>query len=100
MNMLLLQKVEVGVTKGVQPATVYPEHVESYFRRDCLNLKWGKGEISGQKNDDNRAIMVQDNDSAILFINEEKECMHMTGVESKWVVDTTTSYHATLICSR
>ncbi|KAH0724724.1 hypothetical protein KY284_000589 [Solanum tuberosum] len=88
MNILLSQKVEVGVIKGVQTATVYPEHVES---------QRGKGEINGQKNDDNRTTMVQDNDSVILFINEEKECMHMTGVESKWVVDTTTSYHATLL---
>ncbi|KAK4727067.1 hypothetical protein R3W88_031984 [Solanum pinnatisectum] len=37
--------------------------------------------------------MVQDNDNVVLLINEEEECMHLAGVESKWVVDTTTSYH-------
>ncbi|KAH0709642.1 hypothetical protein KY284_011069 [Solanum tuberosum] len=27
----------------------------------------------------------------------EEECMHLAGVESEWMVETTTSYHATLI---
>ena len=39
--------------------------------------------------------MVQNNDDVVLLIKEEEECMHLAGIESEWVVDTTTSYHAT-----
>ena len=42
-----------------------------HFKRDCQNLKRGKGESSGQKNDDNTAVMVQNNDDVVLLINEE-----------------------------
>ena len=41
--------------------------------------------------------MVQNNDDVVLLINEEEECMHLAGIESEWVVDTSTSYHATPI---
>ncbi|KAH0690183.1 hypothetical protein KY289_017541 [Solanum tuberosum] len=50
-----------------------------------------------QKNDDNTTAMVQNNDNVVLLINKEEECMHLAGVESEWVVDTTVSYHATLM---
>ncbi|KAH0639976.1 hypothetical protein KY290_037260 [Solanum tuberosum] len=41
--------------------------------------------------------MVQNNDNVVLLINEKEEYMHLAGVESEWVVDTTTSYHATSV---
>ena len=59
------------------------------------SLKRGKGENSGQKNDDNTVSKVQNNDDVVLFKNKEEECIHFLGTESEWVVDTTVSYHAT-----
>ncbi|KAH0720560.1 hypothetical protein KY284_005590 [Solanum tuberosum] len=87
-GMLSSLKVEAEVTKGTQVTMVDLELVES---------PRGKGESSGQKNDDNTTAMVQNNDNVVLLINEEEECMHLAGVESEWVVDTAASYHATPI---
>lgn len=40
---------------------------------------------------------MQDNDNIVLFINKEKECIHLVGLALKLVVDKTSSYHASLV---
>lgn len=35
------------------------------------------------------------NYNVVLFINEEEECIHLVGLESEWMVDISSSYHAT-----
>lgn len=54
-----------------------------HFKRNCSNLKRGKGESSGLKNDDKTIVMVQNNGNVVLLINHEEKCMHLAAVESE-----------------